>query len=221
MSPTWKHRLKIIAWITGSAAVAIATVFVIASFYISRHARDWVSDSLTTAFKSEVDLASLRVGIALPFVQAEGDGLALHFEGTQGFASHDRGKAFYSEGRRSLELLRAPRHVQYTHLDGLQINIPPREDRKNDKTSGVGKTVKKFRSVFMDEIVSENATLKILTNKPGKNPLEFDIGKTDLAFHRTRISTWHFAQRSQIRRRRETIVSSGDIRSVECRRARA
>jgi hypothetical protein len=51
--------------------------------------------------------------------------------------------------------------------------VPPREERGG---SDPGKSVKwKFGTIRFDQIVTQNAVLKILTVKPGKDPLEFDI----------------------------------------------
>ena len=70
-------------------------------------------------------------------------------------------------------LLRRTRRIEYLKLEGLQINVPPREEQVNGGPFSNFK--KKFRAVRIDEIYSENAVLRTLTNKPGKDPLEFDI----------------------------------------------
>jgi hypothetical protein len=59
-------------------------------------------------------------------------------------------------------------------VEGLQINVPPR-DAATHTTFNAKSAMRKFRTLRFDEIVADGATLKILTSKPGKNPLEFDL----------------------------------------------
>lgn len=173
------RRWKIILWIGVSAGAAFAAIVAIGAITISRHARDWVAVWLTEQYKSRVDLESFHVSIVYPFVQAQGAGLVLHFHGRQDLppliaVNHFTLRASF------WGFLGNPRRIEYVHLDGLQLNIPPREQNTSADMSGIRKAMGKFRDIRFGEIVSENATLKILTNKPGKNPLDFDIEHLDL-----------------------------------------
>ena len=173
------RRWKIILWIGISAGLTFAAIVVIGAITISRHARDWVDVWLTEQYKSQVDLESFHVSIVYPFVQAEGAGLVLHFHGRQDLppliaVNHFTLRASF------WGFLGNPRSIKYVHLDGLQLNIPPREVNTSVDMSGINKAMGKFRDIRFGEIVSENATLRILTIKPGKKPLTFDIERLDL-----------------------------------------
>lgn len=187
MSLRWKIGL----WIAGGTVLAIVAALIAVSVEISRGARGWVEDSLTHEFDSKVELSGFRIAIPFPLVQGEGENLALHFQGRQDLPPMIAVKRFTL--RASIwGLLHKSRRVSYVHLEGLQVNVPPRGE---GGSGGDAKSaMRKFRTVLFDEIVSDGATLKILTSKPGKNPLEFDLQRlrlsssgTDgaLAFHAT------------------------------------
>lgn len=173
------RRWKIVIGIAAILILAFVALMTVTAVYISRHARDWVVDFLTQEFKSDVELSSFKVSIPFPLAQIEGEALALHFEGRKDLPAMIAVKRF-TVRTSLLGLLRIPRHIQYVHLDGLQINIPPRGERKSEGAGGARKAMSKFSSVRMDSILSENAVLKILTRKPGKDPLEFDIKQLNL-----------------------------------------
>jgi hypothetical protein len=185
-------RWKIGFWIAGGAVLAIVVALIALSVEISRGARGWVEDSLTREFNSKVELSSFHVAIPFPLVQGQGENLALHFQGRQDLPPLIAVKRFTL--RTSIwGLLRNSRRISFVHLEGLQINVPPREE--NSSSGGEAKSaMRKFGTLRFDEILSDNATLKILTSKPGKDPLGFDLQQlrlnssgTDgaLAFHAT------------------------------------
>ena len=170
------------------AVLAIVAALIALSVAMSRGARGWVEDSLTHEFNSKVELSSFHVAIPFPMVQGEGENLALHFQGRQDLPPLIAVKRFTL--RASIwGLLHNSRRISFVRLEGLQINVPPREGGGDAKSA-----VQKFRTLRFDEILSDGATLKLLTTKPGKNPLEFDLQQlhlnssgTDgaLAFHTT------------------------------------
>jgi AsmA-like C-terminal region len=168
MSSGWKT----VIWIVGGMVLAIAAALIVASVMISRRARVSAEDWMAHEYNGKVELATFRVTMPFPLVQCEGQNLVLHFQGRQDLPPLIAVQQFTM--RTSLwGLLRRSQRIQYLKLEGLQINVPPREEQNS---SGAGKNFsRKFRAVRFDEILSENATLKILTSKPGKDPLEFDI----------------------------------------------
>ncbi len=168
MSSRWKKIL----WILGGAALGFIAVLIILSIAISRRAHIWAADWMSQQYHSQVELAAFRVNIPFPLVQCEGDNLVLHFQGRQDLPPLIEVTHFTM--RTSLwGLLRRTRRIEYLKLEGLQINVPPREEQINGGPFSNFKH--KFHAVRLDQIVSENAVLRILTNKPGKDPLEFDI----------------------------------------------
>lgn len=179
MSTRWKIGL----WTAGGTVLAIVAALIAVSVEISRGARSWVEDSLTHEFNSKVELSGFRVAIPFPLVQAEGENVALHFRGREDLPPLILVKRFTL--RASIwGLLHGSRRISFVRLEGLQINVPPREDAG---TSGgdAKSTLRKFRIPLFDEILSDGATIKILTSKPGKNPLEFDLQKLRLNSYET------------------------------------
>lgn len=170
-------RWKIFLWVIGGALFAIVVTLIVTAAVVSRRARFWVQDWMAHQYNSKVELSAFRVTIPFPFVQFESDDLILHFKGRQDLPPLIAVK--HLTLRTPLrQFLSNRRHVEYLHLEGLQINIPPREERAGDDTErNLGR---KIPTIRFDRIVSENATLRILTEKPGKDPLEFDIGNLRL-----------------------------------------
>jgi hypothetical protein len=168
MSSRWKIVLAVLA----GALVTIIAVLVIAAVLISRHARDWAQQWMTRQYNSNVELSAFRVAIPFPLVQCEAEDIVMHFRGRQDLPPLIAIRRFTM--RTSLwDMIRRSRRIQFLQLEGLQINIPPREERGG---SDPAKSVRwKFGTVRFDQIVAQNAVLKILTRKPGKDPLEFDI----------------------------------------------
>jgi len=165
-------RRKKIVWILGVAAIGFVAVLIILSVVISRRAHIWAADWMSEQYHSQVQLDAFRVTIPFPLVQCEGDNLVLHFQGRQDLPPLIAVTRFTM--RTSMwGLLRRTRRIEYLKLEGLQINVPPREERING--GPFSSFNKKFHAVRIGEIVSENAVLRTLTNKPGKDPLEFDI----------------------------------------------
>ena len=70
-------------------------------------------------------------------------------------------------------LFRDPMNVDTIYVNGLTMNIPPKGDRKqmSNFRKGGGKM-----KISVDHFVSADTKLLINTDKPGKAPLEFDIG---------------------------------------------
>ncbi len=185
-------RSKIALSIAGGTFAAFVGAMIVVSVLITRHSREYLQEWLSHEYNSEVELSSFSVSIPFPLVQTEAGGVTLYFQGRRDLPPLIAIK--HITMRTSIVgLLRNTRRISYVHLEGLQISIPPREATAGD--GGRAKNaMKKFHMVRFGEILSENATLKILTTKPGKAPLEFDLQKlrlnstgTDdaLAFHAT------------------------------------
>jgi hypothetical protein len=134
-----------------------------------------VIETLSTRFKSKVELASLSVSVF--------DGLEVSGTGLKIFGATDPNP--YEPGIQPLislqqfhfhtgirNLFGPTVHIDTVYLKGLELNIPPKENRAEIKN--MGSRTKKM-SVFVDEFVCEDTDLLINTLKPGKPPLEFAI----------------------------------------------
>jgi len=163
-------------WLAGIAAVflvvAIATSIVISRAEPILRAR--VIETLSARFKSRVELDAFHVSV-LRGLLVWGRGLRIfgladpnnHAPGVQPLIS----VAEFRFRTDITDLFRSPTHVDTVYLKGLQLNIPPSEQRSQmDMGPKNGKM-----KVVVDKFVSDGAQLIINTLKPGKLPLEFDI----------------------------------------------
>ena len=169
MSSRWKTGL----WIVGGITLVIVAALIVVSVEISRKSRGWMQDWASREYDSDVELSGFTITIPFPLVQAEADHVTLHFQGRRDLPPLIAVKRLTM--RTSIVgLIRNSPRISFVHLEGLQINVPPREE-SGGGGGGAKNAMRKLHSLRFSEILSENATLKILTSKPGKDPLEFDL----------------------------------------------
>ncbi len=137
------------------------------------HAR--VIETLSTRFKSKVELDALNVSL-VGGLQVSGKGLRVF--GDMDPNNHELGfqplisVAEFRFRTGIVDLFRSPMHVDTVYLKGLELNLPPREQRgeiKNMRTEGG------HIKIIVDKFVGRDVQLIVNTLKPGKLPLEFDI----------------------------------------------
>jgi hypothetical protein len=171
----WSHRWR---WIIAVVGIFLAVVVVCVRVVITRAEpilRTRVIETLSARFKSRVELAELHVWVA-DGVHVDGKGLKI-FGATDPNAWEDGVQPLLEVGEFRFQtalrsLFREPMHVDIIYVDGLIVNIPPKNDRQ---------TMRELRqrgrkmSIFVDRFVCANTKLIINTVKPGKPPLEFDI----------------------------------------------
>jgi hypothetical protein len=156
-----------------------ALAFVIFLAILAHHAgpllRARVIETLSTRFHGHVELADLDVSV-VQGLEVSGKGLMIygqtdpniHLPGVQPLIGVDEFRFRIGVMR----LLHSPVHVGTVYIKGLQLNIPPKQDRQQLQQMGPkgGKI-----SIVVDQFHSEKAQLIINTNRPDKLPLEFDI----------------------------------------------
>jgi hypothetical protein len=173
-----RHR-KAWRWI----AVVIVVLLVIAAIgirlVVSRAEpilRTRLIETLSTRFKSRVELAAIHVYVAN----------GLHVSGSELRIYGATDPNPYEPGVQPVlliqefdfstpvrDLFRAPMRVANVHVSGMTLNIPPAGNR------GQMTSMRKRSgnvSIAVGEFDCENTELLINTSKPGKAPLEFDIG---------------------------------------------
>jgi hypothetical protein len=180
--PGPRRRSRRWRWI-GAILVLVLVVAIFCIRFAISHAepilRARVIETLSTRFKSRVELASLHVSIMNDLQVSGGD--------LQIFGATDPNP--YQPGVQPLleiqefrfqtplrDLFREPMHVHTVYVKGLTVNIPPKEDRqqvRNMRRRGK-------MSISVAEFVCENTKLLINTSRPGKPPLEFDISELKL-----------------------------------------
>jgi hypothetical protein len=164
-------------WIGGVALLLIVAITVagIVIYRAEPTLRATVIETLSTRFKSKVELDAFHVSL-LKGLQVSGAGLRIfgdtdpnnHEPGVQPIIS----VAEFRFRMGILDFLRATKHVDTVYVKGLQLNLPPREQRGQMKNMGPkgGKI-----EIVVDRFVCDDAQLIVNTLRSGKLPLEFDI----------------------------------------------
>jgi AsmA-like C-terminal region len=172
-----RHRYRTWAWITAIAVVLAAGVFAGIRLVIVRAEpilRGRVIETLSTRFKSRVELAEIHVWIA--------DGLHVEGKGLKIYGASDPNP--WEPGVQPLldvpefrfqtalrNLFREPMRVDTILVDGLTLNIPAANQRSEMRSlRRRGKM-----SIVVAQFVCTNTTLLINTTRPAKPPLEFAI----------------------------------------------
>jgi hypothetical protein len=172
-----KRPLGHLYWI-GAAALLLLAAITVLSIVIYRAEptlRAAVIETLSTRFKSKVELDAFHVSLVKGFLVS---GAGLRIFGETDPNNHEPGVqpiisvAEFQFRMGILAILHAPRHVDTVYVKGLRLNLPPREQRS--EMSNMGPKGGKIE-IVVDRFVCDNAQLIINTLKPGKLPLEFDI----------------------------------------------
>ena len=173
-----RRRSRFWFWLLGILAIVLGVAVVCIRIAISRAEpilRTRVIETLSTRFKSPVQLAEIHVSIM--------DGLHVDGKGLKIFGASDpnpsqsgvqpllaiREFRFHTPLR---DLFREPMRVDTIFVDGLTMNIPPKNERK--QMSNMQRHGGKM-SIAVTHFVCTDTKLVINTNKPGKAPLVFDI----------------------------------------------
>ena len=135
-----------------------------------------VIETLSTRFDSRVELEHFHVYFLHGF-QVSGSGLRLRPN------QIDMDQPLFAIDEFSFRttwhgLLHSPMYVDKVNLKGMQIHMPPKEERQNMPKLNTGNAGK--IKIFVDEIQVENAALVLETNKPGKLPMDFEISQLTL-----------------------------------------
>jgi AsmA-like C-terminal region len=132
---------------------------------------------LSTKFKSKVELDAFHVSL---FKGLQVSGAGLRIFGASDPNNHEAGfqpiinVAEFRFRMGLMEFLRYPKHVNTVYIKGLQLNLPPREQRGDMQNMGP----KKGKiEINVDRLVCDQTRLIVNTLRPGKLPLEFDIEK--------------------------------------------
>lgn len=169
-SPRWR-------WIVAVVGIFLAAIVVCVRLVI-KHAepilRTRVIETLSARFRSRVELGELHVWVA-DGVHVDGGGLKI-FGATDPNAWEEGVQPLLEVGEFRFQtalrnLFREPMHVDIIYVDGLILNVPPKNDRQMKELRQRGRKM----SIFVDRFVCANTEVVINTAKPGKRPLEFDI----------------------------------------------
>ncbi len=152
------------------AAIMLGALAVIAELSLpltSERARRAVIHELSARLDSAVELQSLEFGL-LPMPHASGAGLVVRHKGRQDVPPLVSIRAFQVSGN-FLGLLR--HHVRQVSLEGLDLRIPPTPAGDDDPHKGAALE----GPWVVDEVVSNDAHLTILSDTPGHTPKVWSI----------------------------------------------
>src|SRR5262249_48338627 len=76
-------------------------------------------------------------------------------------------------------LFQTPKRVSTVRLEGLQIHMPPRQEKEKEPHDGE-RDKKRSSPVVIAEIIADGTLLKMLPRDAGKLPLEFQIHRLRL-----------------------------------------
>ncbi len=137
-------------------------------------------DMLSSRFHSEVQIEEFHVGL-FPQLRLEGGGVSVRLHGRTDvpplISVHE-----FTGSANFWSIFSKPWHISQITLKGLTIQIPPREKREGKlfSTGSSGHQAKRDVQVMIDELISDDAELDILSGRPDKSPHQFLIHHLDM-----------------------------------------
>ncbi len=135
---------------------------------LSRIARDRAIRALQDNFSGQLELKNLSVTV-FPCVHVAGEGLTLHYHGRRDLPPLVAVRRFSADG--GLSALFTGQLGQ-ARLEGLEIQIPPKSERRAGNKEGHPRSSPRFA---IDEIDADAAVLRVLPSDPQKEPLVWEI----------------------------------------------
>jgi hypothetical protein len=172
-------------WWIGAVLLFIAIVVAASIIFAVRRAepilRARIVQTLSARFHGRVELAALHVSVRAG-LQVSGEGLKI-------FGAEDPNP--YEPGVQPListqefrftsdipSLLHTPMKINRVYLRGLELNIPPKSQRR--QASGWVDWRKSRIDILVSEFICDEANLIINTSRPDKPPLEFNIKNLEM-----------------------------------------
>src|SRR5437868_1432129 len=164
--PLGKTRRK---WLIGAVVflVVIVAGLTILSFRFESILKKQAVAMLSDRFQSQVDIRDFHA--SLWNLQISGGGLVLRHHGRTDVPPLIMIDRFFADA--DLHDLYGNRwHIRKVRVDGLKLQIPPREKRVENQP----RRAREFKAA-VDELICNDAQLVLMTSKPGKEPHVFDI----------------------------------------------
>ena len=166
----------------GITLLIVLTVLTVIAEIVLRRAepilKGRVIETLSTRFNSKVELDNLDVSL-LRGLQVSGDGLRIYSPPdvvAAGATAPLIAIRHFSFHAPLLGLFIKPTHVGTIQVLGLQIQIPPKDQRQQGTPAGQGQSAGRRKGkikIVADEIICDDSELVIGTDKPGKDPKRF------------------------------------------------
>src|SRR5215467_11330204 len=169
------------AWWIRATALALGVVAAVGVVVVIYRAepilKNRVIETLSARFHGPLELSEFHVSVRNGF-QVSGAGLKIF--GPSDPNPHQPGiqpLIVIGEFRFAadiLNLLHTPMRVRRVYLKGLELNIPPKEERQG--TGFQGRKIK----IYVDEFICDQARLVINTLRPEKLPIAFQISNLQM-----------------------------------------
>ncbi len=184
-SPRRRRVPRWVVWMIGIALAVVAAAGVAVEYVVHNAEpilRRRVIATLEQRFHSPVELDALHISV-FKGLQVSGSGLRIRDiagSGTQPADGPPMVSVNSFEFRTGIRQLMEPTtRVQTVRVQGMRLNIPPKGERgpllaRGQPPQEPGQPKPKTK-LIVDQIVCSDATLTIETNKPGKQPLVFNI----------------------------------------------
>ncbi|MFZ0035891.1 MAG: hypothetical protein WAK91_00610 [Candidatus Acidiferrales bacterium] len=160
--------MRVVGWTLLVIAIICTLASVALTIGLHKYLKSAVITVLRERFNSDVEIGSLRI-LVFPRVFVSASGIVLRRGGRTDippFFTADK----LTASADLASLFRSPRTIASVHLDGLKINIPPRDP--NAQHDGPRKIK---MPVVLEEVTADDAVLVMIPRDPNKVPLEFDI----------------------------------------------
>jgi uncharacterized protein involved in outer membrane biogenesis len=186
-------RRRILLWSIAAAAGTLAVLFAISVAQLRpERLRARITNALAARLNADVTIEDLEVRF-LPRMRLSGSGVALRIRNRPELPPFVSIEHFWID----LGLLSASRrHVETMHVDGLLIQVPPKDARDtigagaqplDDVEPSMMSTALNPSKVIVDHLVTHDAQLTFISRKPNHRPLVFlirDLELDDLGFDR-------------------------------------
>jgi AsmA-like C-terminal region len=141
------------------------------SQHIDERTSEWVVSKLSETFQSRVELQNIHVNIG-PRMVVSGNRLVLYYHNRTDVPPLIRIEHF-SFNLGLFGILRVPRHINGVYLENMTITVPPRQRQTGvpPEPPSNGAPLR----LLIDKIVCNKTELHVLSNTPGKDPLDFAI----------------------------------------------
>src|SRR6266481_2397756 len=159
------------------AAASLFMLILLAAAYSRKRdaelrTREWIVQLLAARFQSRVDLEDFHVNV-FPRMQVSGEGLSIHYRNRPQTTPMIRIEKF------SFELgfwgmFRVPHRINRVHIQRMVITVPPRQAQPSDAIP-ITSQFRQMPPVTAGEIECARTVLLVFSNKPGKDPLDWDI----------------------------------------------
>src|SRR5882724_849207 len=161
---------------TALAAVFVAALILLAAAYSRKRdaelrTRDWIVQELEARFQSNVELEDFHVNV-FPRMQVSGEGLSIHYRNRPETTPMMRIEKFSFE-MGFWGIFRAPHRIGRIHIQRMVITVPPRQPQSGPAPPPIEN--RPIPLVTAAEIECERTVLLVFSNKPGKDPLDWEI----------------------------------------------